>query len=426
MMKYIRNKPAVFLGSFLILLGIAINRWSLGWLVAPSYKPVIELPIISLIIVIFQIINIGYGLLLLIKQPVIRLPGKAELILLGTGLGLSLLMLEVGARLWLNLLATPEQYYQYALYTDIPAGEFRWTPHHYLNYYPTPNFKRGLTYHNSLGYRNREFSVRKPAGVSRIVALGGSTTYTEKVEDNDKTFTAQLEKVLKDDYGYTVEVINAGVPGYNSWESLINLQFRVLDLDPDLVIVYHGTNDVHARNVEPSAYRGDNSGKRRQWRPPDISLWEWSTFLRILSFRVGFTYQVGLESLVDAPTAFPVNQNSIEILKKNPTIYYERNLQNMVAVAYENGVEIMFATWAHSPSFQDYAALPAFQQGFREHNVVTTQVAKDHQAPLFDFATVMPQGSQYWADGRHVNEEGALKKAELFAEFIHEQQLIAR
>jgi hypothetical protein len=51
-------------------------------------------------------------------------------------------------------------------------------------------------------------------------------------------------------------------------------------------------------------------------------------------------------------------------------------------------------------------------------------VANRHHVPLFDFAAVMPQDTRYWADGRHVNEAGALEKATFFAEFIHTQGLI--
>jgi lysophospholipase L1-like esterase len=61
-----------------------------------------------------------------------------------------------------------------------------------------------------------------------------------------------------------VQVINAGVGGYNCWEVLINLELRVLDLDPDLIIIYEGRNDVRAGLVEPASYRGDDSGRRKQ------------------------------------------------------------------------------------------------------------------------------------------------------------------
>lgn len=55
---------------------------------------------------------------------------------------------------------------------------------------------------------------------------------------------------------------------------------------------------------------------------------------------------------------------------------------------------------------------------------IIENVAAQRNVPLFDFASAMPTDRQHWADGRHVNEEGALLKAELFAAFIDKQELI--
>jgi hypothetical protein len=57
---------------------------------------------------------------------------------------------------------------------------------------------------------------------------------------------------------------------------------------------------------------------------------------------------------------------------------------------------------------------------------VVKEVAADQQIPLFDFAELMPQDAEYWADGRHVNEAGALVKARLFAKYIHDQGLMGQ
>jgi lysophospholipase L1-like esterase len=287
-----------------------------------------------------------------------------------------------------------------------------------------------------LGYRNDEFSLEKPDGVYRIVALGGSSTYDVRIEDNAATFTAQLEKQLKEDYGYqNVQVINAGVPGYNSWEILVNLEFRVLDLDPDLVIIYEGVNDVHARLVEPSAYRGDDFGRRQAWQAPRVALWEHSALLRILGRTTNITRQVSVDDFVSSPTyvswpfEFRLRENDLDpmkILEENPPIYFRRNLENMIAVAKEHAVEIMFSTWAYSPYLNDYASEGYYQQGFKENNDVVREMATEQHILLFDFAGVMPQDAEYWADGRHVNEAGALVKARHFAEFIDAQGLIEK
>jgi lysophospholipase L1-like esterase len=427
----VKRKEPVYLGIILIVAGIILKRLIELTLVSDMR---IESPTYLALIYAFQILAVVSGILLLIKQPSIRIPRKTEFILPIFSILLTFFLLEIGARLWLNYLATPEQYSRYVLFTSVDPKAFAWTPHQYLVYYPTPNYRKGRTFHNSLGYRNEEFTVEKPSNVFRIVALGGSSTYDVSIEDNEKTFTAQLEKLLTGEYGYqNIQVINAGVPGYNSWEILVNLEFRVLDLEPDLVIIYENTNDVHARLVEPPSYRGDDSGRRQPWHVPPVPLWEHSTFLRILSRMMNFTRQVSVDDFTSSPTFlswpydYRLNENEIspeEILEKNPPIYFQRNLENMIAIAKEHGIEVLFSTWAHSPYLNDYASKDYYQHGFQENNEVVKEVANKHHIPLFDFAAVMPQDARYWADGRHVNEAGALEKATLFAEFIHTQGLI--
>jgi lysophospholipase L1-like esterase len=427
----IQRKEPVYLGIILIVAGIFLKRLAELTLVSDMR---IESPIYLALLYAFQLLAIVSGIVLLIKQPSIRLPRATELILPVFSILLTFFLLEVGARSWLNYLATPEQYDRYVLFTSVNPKEFAFTPHPYLSYYPTPNYRNGKTSHNSLGYRNDEFALEKPSGVYRIVALGGSSTYDVSIKDNAATYTAQLERLLKEDYGYqNVQVINAGVPGYNSWEILVNLEFRVLDLDPDLVIIYENTNDVHARMVEPSAYRGDDLGRRQAWQVPPVTLWEHSALLRIVSRMMNISRQISIDDFVSSPTymSWPFeyrlsedNLDPAEILKENPPIYFRRNLENMSAIAKEHDVTILLTTWAYSPYLKDYAAEDYYQHGFKENNDVVREVAADQRVPFFDFAALMPQDAQYWADGRHVNEEGALVKARLFAEYIHDQGLI--
>jgi lysophospholipase L1-like esterase len=429
----IHRKEPFYLGILLIVAGILL-RWLIERTLVSDNR--IESALYEALIFACQLLAVAVGAFLVLRQPAIRLPKKSEIALVLFSTLLTFFLLEVVARVWLNYIATPDQYDRYVLFTSIEAKDLAWTPHPYLAYSPTPNYTKGQTFHNSLGYRNNEFPLEKPSGVYRIVALGGSSTYDVSIRDNDKTFTAQLEKLLHEEYGYqNVEVINAGVPGYNSWEILVNLEFRVLDLDPDLVIIYEGTNDVHARLVEPSAYRGDDSGRRQAWQVPSVALWEHSALFRIASRSLNFTRQVSVDDFVSSPTYlswpfdFRLEENGAdprEILEENPPIYFQRNLENMIAVAQEHGVNILFSTWASSPYLNDYASQDYYQQGFQENNEVVKEVANSHDIPLFDFVEVMPQDAEYWADGRHVNETGALEKARLFAEFIHAQGLIEK
>ena len=362
----------------------------------------------------------------------VRVPAKSNMVLLIGTISLFIILSEFSCVLYLNYLSEAQFFRKYSLYSQVDPRILPWKRHHYLSYYPNPNYKIGNTTHNSMGYRGKEFSLSKPTGVFRIVALGGSTIYTSRVGDNKKTFTSQLENFLNTKFGHSrVEVINAGVVRYSSWESLINLAFRVLDMDPDLVVVYHGTNDVHPRLVAPGTYAGDNSGFLKAWQDPPIPIWERSCLCRYVSRKFSFTHQVGLSSFVRKEgvpflrTGSPSNiAQGMKWLKKNPPIYFQRNLNSMIAIAKSNNIQIMMATWAYSPFFSDYSSTPHYQRGYSENNDIVKKVGELQKVPVFDFASVMPQDPKYWADGRHVNEEGALLKAKLFAEFIHQEGLI--
>ncbi len=420
----IGRKLSLYIGLLFLFLGLVLNKWFLEALVVQDGQ--ISSTRIQLLVGLGQLGLISLGLLLLFTRPRFRWPGRAELLLVGASTVFALILAEIGVRTWLRCVTTPAENGEYYLFSELEASDLRISPHPYLSYYLTPGFRSGLTSHNSLGYRGAEFSVEKPEGVFRIVVLGGSTTYTQKVEDDARTFPAQLERVLVDRGYLSIEVINAGVPGYSSWESLINLAFRVLDVSPDLAIVYHGTNDVHARFVEPSYYRGDNIGRRSHWTPPSEPWWEHSALLRAIARRTGLKGGPGLGSLTDGPASWYYGEDPVQVLRQNKPIYFQRNLENMIAIARAHDVRIMLATWAFSPCFSDYASTPHYQLGFRETNDVIRSVAASRNTPIYDFASEMPTDTVYWVDGRHLNAKGAFLKAELFASFLERRGLLPR
>src|SRR5690606_16916383 len=123
-------------------------------------------------------------------------------------------------------------------------------PHPYLAYSLTPGYRSwknapSQASHNSLGFRGPETTWEKPEGVYRIACLGGSSTYGHTPTSDATTWPARLGVHLSQRYPERrIEVINAGTSGYSTFESIVNLAFRVSQLEPDLVIVYHSINDM--------------------------------------------------------------------------------------------------------------------------------------------------------------------------------------
>src|SRR5262249_10095278 len=157
-----------------------------------------------------------------------------------------------------------------------------------------------------------EFAVPKPTGVLRVAVLGGSTTYCEFIGDDNATFPARTQQSLRAECGRDeVEVLNAGVPGYNSWESAIDFQTRVIDADPDLAVVFFGVNDVHARLVDPESYKADGTGRRRVWSEPwEVRAMRASMLLRFAGVQFGVWKPPGVENYTVADSAFHRNRDA--------------------------------------------------------------------------------------------------------------------
>lgn len=341
---------------------------------------------------------------------------------------------ELSARFWMYFLATPKQVLVYSLYGgDKPEHSLSlYKPHPYLNYALSPDYRSldGKNKHNSLGYRGDEVTVPKPDNAFRIVLMGGSTIYTWGVDDYKKSLPYQLGEILKNDYGYTnVEVINAGVPGYNSWENLIDLEFRILDLKPDLVIFHYGVNDVFARMVESKAYKSDNTGRRKPFAKPAVSWWERSILVRILAVRLGWSFPPTIGDLVNVPGQIELLQLNAKpllgaaLLQQNPPTYFERNVYNAVLLAKFSKIKVILMTNAFvASSFHKY-----LRDAMDEHNGILKEISEKLGVLALDFKKDMPEESSFWfEDGIHFTEIGARKAAELLANFLHRRAIIVR
>jgi lysophospholipase L1-like esterase len=107
---------------------------------------------------------------------------------------------------------------------------------------------------NSLGLRGPEVATAKPKGVVRIAILGGSSAFGYLVSDGAEA-ARLLEERLRAE-GHNVQVLNAGVPGYNLNQTIPRFNEVVAPLEPDIVVTYLGWNDLaYAASSTPTARR---------------------------------------------------------------------------------------------------------------------------------------------------------------------------
>lgn len=361
-----------------------------------------------------------------------------KLLAASTGLIVLLVLAELGARAWLAWFADDAAFLRYASIAEVQAS--RRFPslilrHSYLGYALQPGYEHGPNRINSLGYRGAEFPRAKPAGEFRIVCLGASTTFGGGLVDWREAYPARLQDELHARDLEHARVVNAGVSGYTSWETLASYLFRASDLEPDLLIVYHAANDLVARLTwPPETYRSDNSALRSpasQVHWP--ALYEHSDALRMLAIEAGLVLPHSrLDRLFGGRSEWHIGAREFDddelrrVLAANPPRYFERNLARLARAAHDDGTQVLFLTFARCSGFTDQreSTSPAFAEAFAEMNASLRAVAAATQSPLYDLAADYPDDRALFLDAVHMNAQGCARMAHLIAEALERLALL--
>ncbi|HAD88122.1 MAG TPA: hypothetical protein DCG48_12235 [Rhodospirillaceae bacterium] len=394
--------------------------------------------------VFLALVLLSGALLLSIIEPYFTHPAFLWAVTAAMASVLSFSMMNLGYWVWLRAFASAENKVMFAM-NDPENPSLRYQRHHYLGYCLRPNYRNGPNAHNSLGYRGGELAA-KSEKVYRIACLGGSTTYNYGIEDWRDTYPNQLERILRE-RGYAVEVVNAGGPGWSSHESLINFHFRLLDIQPDLIIVKHAINDILTRMVPPGRHFADNRGARVS--PDILTEVHWMDFfpwLRALRVKSGYrpphtifaaSPRYAEASLYDAFIAFHQNGRShapgapatdfAEIFKVNEPTFVERNFRSIIAIAKDNDVKVMLTSFPFTKAFaaDPFTASPEFQDAYKQHNDMICRLAEQKQVLFSDLNGGVPDDNRYWSDGYHATVDGARKFAEVLADDLERSGLLA-
>lgn len=369
----------------------------------------------------------------------IRLKSKAVSVVLYVGfLVLILGGVEVAARMLGSRAKDPNLrrtliHYNRLAHED--TGHFRFVADSELPYRLKAGFEfrsrdgLELTRHNDAGFRDSDDFPPKTGGTLRIVCLGGSTTYGVRVTDNYATYPAALERFLNGKHrpeGWDrVEVFNLGVGGYTSLEVLANLRLHGLPLQPDIVLIQSGLNDV-----APRFYPGFECSYRHFRKPLTLPapgllarLAYRSRLVLILGWKLDLIEPLTLQSRTQYP--MPSTDKALANLAANGTDCLVANLRAATELARKAGARVWLLTQAYLDDLDFVAPEPdlrrldeGYHRGLREHNEVIRDVAMSLDTGLVDLESMMPLKRSFFADPIHMSEEGNEMKAKLIAESI--------
>lgn len=139
---------------------------------------------------------------------------------------------------------------------------------------------------NSHGHRDAEMPLAKPPGVFRILVLGDSFTIGSNVRQ-EEAYPKVLERGLRTKYGPHIQVVNAGVGGWDPFQYAQYFEHHGRRFEPDLILVgFFVGNDTFDPNTDagrlPTAIEGRRVGRNAWLARVRVFLYNRSNLARLL------------------------------------------------------------------------------------------------------------------------------------------------
>jgi lysophospholipase L1-like esterase len=273
---------------------------------------------------------------------------------------------------------------------------------------------------DSSGFLGADCPLGRRPLVPRIACLGGSTTAGSFYEGYAGSYPGSLAAVLSARLGREVEVLNFGMPGWSTAESLVNWLLHAQDYRPDVVVIHHAVNDVFPR-LAPG-FRADYRHYRHPWEQPHHSwahrfLTRWSDLYAVLQLRGG-------ELELSDHVSIPVQELGSE-LAPGTAQAFRRNLESLLSNVRRGGAIPVLLTMPWNPSRRTTAFDGLLVAGMEEHNEIARALAEREGCELLDLATSAdPVLRAEFVDLVHHSVAGYRRKAELLAEHLLERGLV--
>ncbi len=290
--------------------------------------------------------------------------------------------------------------------------------------------------------RPRQREIRSDDRHFDVLVLAGSVLH-----DRYAPFEAALREELSLRSRREVRVYSLAKAAHNTRDSL--LKYRQLDAQRfDLVIVYHGINDVRANQIPESDYRDDYSHmewyRRVNWLSENQGLLYWTAVpyvlhdARIVFEKLTGRYRPAPEGALEHDVRYE------KVLKTTPA--FRGNLEAILELARERGDRVLLMTYAwyipdgysetafnrkrieyalHRVPTEGWGSPQGVARGLSVHNDAVRAVAREHPEALFvDQEALIPRQRIYWNDVCHLTVRGTLTFAGFVAEAIESAGLL--
>jgi lysophospholipase L1-like esterase len=366
---------------------------------------------------------------------------RVAALLIGVFIGVGIL--EIGVRMWFphytpdiaNRHSIPYEQRVYTPYTIAPAN--RLIDIDSNKAWGGDGTSDSSIFISSNGYRGPAFDVRKPVDSYRVIVIGGSAVFDQNVFDTPdsklNSWPNRVQTLLAQKGFAHVEVINAGIPGQSSADSLGRFFGQLWTYDPDMVIVYHGWNDFKSWHRMPVSPETPLIDRILPTDPADNPFTHYQGIAdRILSFSqlyvklrtryFAWRWEPNYEGAVPKSVEMANGYGSF-----GPRQHY-LNLSLLVAAATTVGAQPVLIKQAtlvssdNSPEdrnriLNNYVSLEhdAIVRAYRESYRTIDRIAFEREASVIDPTEAMNGRSELFTDHVHLTPTGSRELAGIVA-----------
>lgn len=288
---------------------------------------------------------------------------------------------------------------------------------------PRPGYSTERMTINSSGFRSPEIDRESPTNTYRIAFLGASTTFSAEVSGDAKTWPALVVDQLNSSGAERqFDYINAGVPGYSVEHSQTRFESQVKPYRPNLVVIYHATNDLSAisRDAARSAGVFTTSGEKG---------FSWFSNWSMLAFLV----EKNLQVLFRQNNVF--NDQKLKADPESLARPFGKSLRDLVGSIKAAGADVVLVTFSThlrrgmsaddqkaaaitSLFYMPYMTPQSLLDSFDAYNRAIREVAKDEGALLIDAANLIPGDDRHFADSVHLTDRGSAVMADIVSKTL--------
>jgi len=301
-------------------------------------------------------------------------------------------------------------------------GTWRYRSHPYLVYVGNPDysFEDGSRPHHTIGIRDPGFDPReKREGVLRILALGASTTYGLFVERSDQVWPALVGLGLQETLDREVEVVNAAISNYTTYEIVGMAAYWLSEFQPDLVLLHTGLNDAFTVAFEdeggPDGRHFRHAWTQRELSPAWSGVMRFSRCARLLG--VGMLRSGGYMAGDIAGAMqyrIPPEPQLRSNIESATGKYFRRNLKTIAVLARFNQAEPIFVEMPLNPDYESGIGLypDAISSAVARNNRIMREVGEELAIRVVAMHDEMRDPAEF-IDAAHVRQAGMLHKAQI-------------